>query len=70
MFFKKMKGVHGFIGFIETPIFHTFLAITFLLANFSHFSQQFINQHNIQRCFDTHIQILQRKFFYVILALF
>jgi hypothetical protein len=41
-----------------------------LLANFSHFSQQFRNQHKILRCFDTHIHILQRKGFYVILALF
>ncbi len=49
---------------------HTFLAITYLLANFSHFSQQFRNQRKILRCFDTHIQILQRKSFYVILALF
>jgi hypothetical protein len=32
-----------------------------LLANLSHFSQQFRNQHKILRCFDTHIQILQRK---------
>ncbi len=50
--------------------FTLFLAVTFLLANFSHFSQQFLNQHKILRCFDTHIQILQRKSFYVILALF
>jgi hypothetical protein len=48
-----------------------FLAVTFLLANFSHFSQQFRNQHKILRCFDNHIQILQEKsFFFVILALF
>jgi hypothetical protein len=33
------------------------LGVTFLLANFLHFSQQFQNQHKI-RCFDTHIQIL------------
>ncbi len=39
-------------------IFHTFLAVTFLLANFSHFSQQFRNQRKILRCFDTHSQIL------------
>jgi hypothetical protein len=50
--------------------FTLFLAITFLLANFSHFSQQFRNQRKIMRCFDTHIKILQRKSFYVILALF
>ena len=50
--------------------FTLFLAVTFLLANFSHFSQQFRNQRKILRCFDTHIQILQRKSFYVILALF
>jgi hypothetical protein len=47
-----------------------FLAVTFLLANYSHFSQQFRNQRKILHCFDTHIQILQRKSFYVILALF
>jgi len=50
--------------------FILFLAITFLLANFSHFSQQFRNQRKILRCFDTQIQILQRKSFSVILALF
>ena len=50
--------------------FTLFLAVTFLLANFSHFSQQFRNQRKILRFFDTHIQILQRKSFYVILALF
>ncbi len=42
----------------ENPQFFTiFLAITFLLANFSHFSQQFRNHRKILRCFDTHIQI-------------
>ncbi len=50
--------------------FTLFLAITFLLANFSHFSKQFWNQRKILRCFDTHIHILQRKSFYVIIALF
>ncbi len=50
--------------------FKLFLPITFLLANFSHFSQQFRNQRKILRCSNTHIQILQRKSFYVILALF
>ncbi len=50
--------------------FTLILAVAFLLANFSHFSQQFRNQRKILRCFDTHIQILQRKSFYVILALF
>ena len=55
----------------ENLWFFTFvLAVTFLLANFSHFSQQFRNQRKILCCFDTHIQILQRKSFYVILALF
>ncbi len=49
---------------------HFFLAVTFLIANFSHFSQQFRNQHKFLGCFDNHIQILQRKSFYVILALF
>ena len=43
--------------------FTLFLAVTFLLANFSHFSQQFRNQHKILRCVDTHIQILWRKSF-------
>ncbi len=46
------------------------MAVTFLLANFSHFSQQFQTQHKILRCFDTHIQILKIKSFSVILALF
>ncbi len=46
--------------------FTIFLAVTFWLANFSYFSQQFRNQHKILRCFDTHIQILQRKSLYVI----
>jgi hypothetical protein len=41
-----------------------------LVANFSHFSQLFRNQRKLLRCFDTHIQILQRKSFNVILALF
>ncbi len=50
--------------------FTLFLAVTFLLANFSHFSQLFRNQRKILRCFDTHLQILWRKSFYVILALF
>ncbi len=50
--------------------FTLFLAITFLVANFSHFSQQFRNHHKILRCFDIHIQILQRKSFDVILTLF
>jgi hypothetical protein len=53
----------------KLQFFTLFLAITFLLANFSHISQQFRNQHKILRCFDTHIQILQRKSFYFILAL-
>ena len=50
--------------------FTLFLAVTFLLANFSHLSKQFRNQRKILRCFDTHIQILQIKNSYVILALF
>jgi hypothetical protein len=50
--------------------FTLFLAVIFLLANFSHFSQQFRYQRKILLCFDTHSQILQRKCFYVILALF
>jgi hypothetical protein len=54
----------------KLQFFTLFLAITFLLANLSHFSQQFQNQHKILRCFDTQIQVLQRKRFYVILALF
>ncbi len=49
----------------KLQFFTLFLAITFLLANLSHVSQQFWNQQ-ILRCFDTHIQILQRKSFYVI----
>ncbi len=46
------------------------LPVTFLLAHFLHFSQQFRNQRKILSCFDTHIQILWRKSFYVKLALF
>ena len=39
------------------------LPVTFFLANFLHFSQQFRNQRKILSCFDTHIQILWRKSF-------
>jgi hypothetical protein len=39
------------------------LTITFLLAYFSHFSQQFQNQRKILRCFDTHIQICMKQRF-------
>ncbi len=39
------------------------LPVTFLLANFLHFSQQLRNQRKILSCFDTHIQILWRKSF-------
>ncbi len=45
------------------------LAVTFLLANFLHFSQQIPNQRKILSYFDTHLQILWRKSFKVILAL-
>jgi hypothetical protein len=31
------------------------LPVTFLLANFLHFSQQFRNQRKILSCFDTHL---------------
>ncbi len=31
------------------------MPVTFLLANFLHFSQQFRNQDKILSCFDTHI---------------
>jgi hypothetical protein len=41
--------------------FTLFLAITFLLADFSHFSQQFRNQRKILRCFDTHISNFAKK---------
>jgi hypothetical protein len=34
------------------------LPVTFLLANFLHFSQQIPNQRKIPSCFDTHNQIL------------
>jgi hypothetical protein len=34
------------------------LHVTFLLANFLHFSQQFRNQHKILSFLDTHIQVL------------
>ena len=39
------------------------LPVTFLLANFLHFTQQIPNQRKILSCFDTHIQILWRKSF-------
>jgi hypothetical protein len=35
-----------------------FLPVTFLLASFLHFSQQFRNQRKILHIFDTHLQIL------------
>jgi hypothetical protein len=55
----------------QTTILYTFfLPIIFLLSNCLHFSQLFRNQRKILRCFNTHIQILRRKCFYVILALF
>jgi hypothetical protein len=44
--------------------------VSFLLANFLQFSQQFQNQRKILSCFDTHIQILWRKSVLVILAFF
>jgi hypothetical protein len=34
------------------------LPATFLLANFLHFSQQFLNQRKILSILDTHIQVL------------
>jgi hypothetical protein len=37
------------------------LPVTFLLANFLHFSQQIPNQRKILSCFDTRIQILWRR---------
>ena len=39
------------------------LPVTFLLANFLHFSQQFQNQRKILSFLDNHIQILWRKSF-------
>ena len=39
------------------------LPVTFLLANFLHFSQQIPNQRKILSCFDTHLQILWKKSF-------
>jgi hypothetical protein len=50
----------------ENPQFCTlFLHVTFLLANFSHFSQQFRNQRKILHFFETRIQIfrLYKPFF-------
>jgi hypothetical protein len=52
----------------QVLILHTCSAFNFLLANFSHFSQCFWNQHKILECFGTHIQILRRKSFKVILG--
>jgi hypothetical protein len=49
---------------------HTCFALTFLLANFSHFSHPFQNQRKILDLYDSHIQILWRKGFEVIWALF
>ncbi len=40
------------------------LPVTFLLANFLHFSQQIPNQRKILSCFDTYIQILWWKSFW------
>ncbi len=42
----------------KLQFFTLILLVTFLLANFLHFSQQIPNQRNILSCFDTHIQIL------------
>jgi hypothetical protein len=43
----------------ENPQIRTlFLPVTFLLASFLHFSQQFRNQRKILHYSDTHIQIL------------
>ncbi len=39
------------------------LPVTFLLANFLHFSQQFRNQRKILSFLDTHIRVLRRKIF-------
>ncbi len=50
--------------------FTLFFGYNIFVSKFFTFSQQFWNQHKILCCFDTHIQILQRKSFYVILALF
>ncbi len=50
--------------------FTFFFAITFLLANFSHFSQQFQNQRKILRFLYPYSNFAKKKSFYVILALF
>jgi hypothetical protein len=47
----------------KLQFFTLLLPVTFLLANFWHFSQHFRNQRKILSCFDTHIQILLRKSF-------
>ncbi len=46
------------------------LPVSFLIANFLHFSQHITNQRKIPSCFDTHFQILWRKGFYLIFAFF
>jgi hypothetical protein len=46
------------------------LTVTFLLANFCIFLTSFEISVKILSCFDTHIQILRKKSFKVILALF
>jgi hypothetical protein len=39
----------------------SFFPYMFLLADLSHFSQQFRNQRKIVHCFDSHIQICLEK---------
>ncbi len=41
-------------------ILQSFLSVTFLLAKFSHFSQQFRNHRKILRCFDTHSNFVKK----------
>jgi hypothetical protein len=41
----------------------SYFGVTFLLANLSHFSQWFWNQHEILHIFDTQVQILIKKVF-------
>ena len=48
---------------VNPQFFTLFLPVTFLLANFLHFSQQIPNQRKMLSCFDTHIKFCEEKVF-------
>jgi hypothetical protein len=54
---QKLEQVSG-IEEYKLQLCTLLLPVTFLLANFLHFSQQIPNQREILSCFDTHVQIL------------